>query len=106
LSDLDKRDAELFTRLCDFAWVIYNNIIPLVFDFNQEPYNKAGLYFSTLSHLETLGLIRFDSAFGFLLQKLPKKLKANYYDKELELVLPRDENNILGVGKVLLTCWL
>jgi hypothetical protein len=38
-----------------------------------------------------------------MLQKLPKKLTAHYYDRELDLVLPQEENNILAVGRVLLT---
>jgi hypothetical protein len=103
LADLDKRDAELFTRLCDFAWVIENNIVPLVFDINLDLYNRVGLYFSTLSHLETLGLIQFDNLAGFRLQHLPKKITAIYYDRPLELTLLRDADNVLVTGRVLLT---
>jgi hypothetical protein len=103
LADLDKRDAELFTRLCDFAWVIGNSIVPLVFDVQHERYNRAELYFSSLSHLETLGLIQFDNLAGFLFQKLPKKLTVFYYHSPLELTLPKDADNDLAVGKVLLT---
>lgn len=103
MADLDKRDAELFTRLCDFAWVIGSNIVPLVFDANLELYNRVGLYFNSLSHLETLGLIQFDNLAGYLLQKLPKKITVVYYDRQLELTLPSDADNVLATGRVLLT---
>jgi hypothetical protein len=103
LADLDKRDAELFTRLCGFAWVIENSIVPLVFDAQVERYNRAGLYFSSLSHLETLGLIQFDNLVGFKLTHLPKTITAFYYNKPLELTLPKDVDNDLAVGRVLLT---
>jgi Protein of unknown function (DUF2806) len=42
LSDLDKSDAELFTRLCGFGWVI-GNVVPLVFSERQEIYNNVGI---------------------------------------------------------------
>lgn len=103
LADLDKRDAELFTRLCDFAWIIGNSIVPLVFDVQLELYNRVELYFNSLSHLETLGLIQFNNLGGFQLQKLPKTLTVFYYDRPLELTLPNDAENVLAVGKVLLS---
>ena len=46
LSDLDKVDAALFTKLCGFTWFI-GNLVPLVFDVNAEIYKKTGL---TLTH--------------------------------------------------------
>jgi hypothetical protein len=103
LADLDKRDAELFTRLCDFAWVIENGIVPLVFGVQDERYNCAGIYFNSLSHLETLGLIQFNNITGFKLTRLPKKVTASYYDRPLEVILPKDSDNDLAIGTVLLT---
>ena len=44
LSDLDKRDAELFTKLCGFGWQIAN-IVPLVFNEKEEIYNQHGINF-------------------------------------------------------------
>lgn len=54
LADLDKRDAELFTRLCGFGWMI-GNVVPLVFDVQLAIYNDQGITFNSLSHLEALG---------------------------------------------------
>jgi hypothetical protein len=38
---------------------------PLVFDVLSEVYARNGINFASLAHLESLGLIRFDSLAGF-----------------------------------------
>ena len=47
VADLDKRDAELLTRLCAFGWMI-GGLTPLVFDFRADIYNRNGIAFDTL----------------------------------------------------------
>src|SRR5262249_33204038 len=42
LANLDKTDAQLFTNLCGFVWHI-NELIPLVFTTNGEPYSRKGI---------------------------------------------------------------
>lgn len=42
VSDLDKTEAELFAKLCGFGWQI-GNVVPLVFDFQAEIYNRYGI---------------------------------------------------------------
>ena len=42
LSDLDKVDAKLFSELCGFGWKI-GNVVPLVFDVQDDIYNKKGI---------------------------------------------------------------
>ena len=76
LSDLDKADAELFTKLCGFGWQI-GNVVPLVFDFQAEIYNKYGINFNTLSHLDSIGLVQFGGVAGFMKQNLPKGISNN-----------------------------
>ena len=102
LSDLDKADAELFARLCGFGWMI-RDIVPLVFDVEAEIYNKNGINFNSLSHLESIGLVQFDSISSVLRRNLPKKFAVLYYGKPLTLEMPKDVDNELGIGKVLLT---
>jgi hypothetical protein len=102
LGDLDKSDAELFTRLCGFGWVIVT-VIPLVFDADDEVYNRHGINFVTLSHLESLGLVQFDNLAGFQRMGLPKRFNVSYYGKPVELTLPKDAENVLELGKVYLT---
>lgn len=101
LSDLDKADAESFTRLCGFGWQI-GNLVPLVFDVQAEIYNRYGISFSTLSHLESIGLAQFGGVTGFIRQKLPKKFSVWYYGRTLVLELPQGADK-LKVGKVRLT---
>ena len=102
LSDLDKTEAELFTRLCGFGWQI-GNIVPLIFDVQEEIYNRRGINFNSLSHLESIGLVQFHNLAGFKLLKLPKIIGAYYYGRLLHLNLPKDGDNELDIGKVLLT---
>jgi len=101
LSDLDKSDAELFTRLCGFGWAV-REVVPLIYDEQTEIYNKQGINFVTLIHLESIGLIQFQQL-GFKFLKLPKRLGVMYYGVPVVLELPKDSDNSLDVGKVLLT---
>ena len=102
LSDFDKSDAELFTKLCGFGWMI-GNVVPLVFDVQAEIYNKHGINFNTLNHLETIGLIQFEAVAGFKRLGFPKGVAVYYYGKWIQLEMPKDANNELGIGTTLLT---
>ena len=102
LGDLDKKDAELFLALCSYGW-FFGNFTPLVFDPQANIYNDKGINFSTLSHLDSIGLIQFNSFSGFNLQNLPKKLLVSYYGQPLSLTMENEKDNKLSIGKVLLT---
>lgn len=102
LADLDKSDAELFTNLCGFGWMI-GSVAPLIFNAEDEIYNRHGIDFSNLIHLESIGLLQFSGLTGFQKTKLPKRFAVSYYGTVVELTLPQDANNMLAVGKVLLT---
>ena len=102
LSDLDKNEAELFAKLCGFVWQV-GDLVPLVFDVESEIYNRSGINFGTLSHLDSIGLINFDSLAGFQKIKLPRTFSAYYYGQPLRLDLPEKFDNELDLGHVLLT---
>ena len=102
LSGLDKGDAELFMKLCGFGWMI-GEVVPLVFDVQAEIYNKRGINFDSLSHLESIGLVQFDSIAGIIQRNLPKKVVVFYYGKPLALEMPKVNDNKLEIGKVRLT---
>ena len=102
LSDLDKNDAELFTQLCGFGWMIVN-FAPLVFNEKAEIYNRHDINFDTLIHLENIGLIQFAAPHDFTEPGLPKRFTVHYYGKRLRLDISKDPDNELDVGKVLLT---
>ena len=102
LGDLDKVDAELFVRLCGFAWVI-GNICPLVFDAKDQIYIEHGINFNSLSHLESLGLVQFNNIASFTRLQLPKSVTVFYYGRSVDLTLPTGNDNQLTLGSVLLT---
>ena len=102
LADLDKVDAELFTNLCGFVWQI-EDFVPLMFNIQGELYNRRGINFSSLAHLESLGLIKFEAIPGFVRRDLPKIVAAIYHGKPTNLTFPYEGKNMLSVGNVLLT---
>jgi hypothetical protein len=101
LSDLDKTDADLFTRACGFAWSI-GKTVPLIYDEQHEIYNKQGITFDTLSHLASIGLMNFESL-GFKFLRLPKIIPVSYYGTLRILEMPQEQDNEVSVGKLMLT---
>ena len=83
VSELDKTDAELFSNLCNFGWVIGANFMPLVFEVQAEICNKYGINFTALSDLESIGLIRFAGIAGFKFTEIPKSV--SYFGESLHL---------------------
>ena len=101
LSDLDKTDADLFTKLCGFVWVL-GDFVPLVFDDSAEIYNRYGINFDTLNHLDSIGLVQF-GAVSIVAKPLKKRFTVAYYGRSLALNMPQDTDNNLDVGKARLT---
>ena len=101
LSDLDKSDADLFTQLCGFGWMI-GDFVPLVFYVQADIYNRNGINFDTLNHLESIGLIRF-TGIGEVAREVPKRFTVSYYDQSLPLEKPEDHTLLFKMGQVLLT---
>lgn len=102
LSDLDKLDAELFTKLCMFNWQ-FNVPAPLVFDVDADIYKHHGLSFGALTHLDSIGLVQFNNITGFRRIGVGKRCVVYYFGRELQLEMPNDADNDLDIGKVLLT---
>jgi hypothetical protein len=102
VSDLGKPDAEIFTQLCGFAWSL-PELVVFIFDVKDEIYNGRGIYFESLAHLESLGLVRFDAVASFVRQTLAKNVEVSYFGRTLELTLPEPSDNSLAVGNTLLT---
>ena len=102
LADFDRTDADLFRGLCGFAWMI-GDLQPLIFDLDNAMYVEQGIDFSAITHLESIGLVRFEPLAGFQRQGLPKQFTIHYYGNPTVLTMPNDETNQLDVGKVLLS---
>lgn len=101
VSSLEKEDAHLFTELCGFGF-IFGNFTPLVFNPNDEIYNSHNINFSTLNHLDSIGLITFNPISGYARQNLPSEFTIGYFDEVINIKLKPNESKI-NIGKVLLT---
>lgn len=103
LAGLDKRDAALFQSLCRFGWIV-GTFTPLVFDGGESAvYRAAGLDFNALTHLNSIGLIQFNTVTGFVRTGLPRDFTVHYCGRPLRLTLEQEMDNRLEIGKVLLT---
>jgi hypothetical protein len=99
---LDKADAELFTQLCKFSWMV-GMPSPLVFNEQDAIYTSKGINFDALTHLQSIGLLTFSNLTGFARQKLPKQFLTIYFGKRVVIEFPGSEDNQLSIGKILLT---
>ena len=98
LSNLDKTEAELFTKLCGFVWVI-SGLTPLVFDDTAEIYNRHGINFVSLTNLDSIGLIKFGGIMDMSLRGLPKRIVIVYYGRPFTLELPKNSKINLKLGR-------
>lgn len=101
ISTMDKADAELFTKLCTFVWMIGKPTL-FISDVSHDIYEKNGITFNALKHLDSIGLISFESLSGYTRLKIPKYCTVYYYGRPTTLEFQQDENT-LPIGKVLLT---
>ena len=92
---LDKVYAELFTKADSFVWVIYQQFVFFIYDVDEIIYNKAGLNYASLSHLNKLGVINSNNVIGFALtDKLEIKL-TQYFEKLISLEFKNASENTL-----------
>ena len=105
ISDLDKADANLFTQFCGFVAQMIGSSepLPLVFDEGAKIYKKQGIDFMSLQHLDSIGLIKFAPSMGFNLEDLQKGVVFIYGGRPLGLVMEKNTNNTLRIGRTLLT---
>jgi len=102
LSSLDETDARLFTQLLTFGWLI-GDVIPLVYDVLDGIYVKRGVTFESLTHLDTIGLVKFEHVGGLKRVRLPKIVPTFYYGRPVELQFQSEADNQMSIGLVLLT---
>ncbi len=72
VKDLQKEDAELFSKLCKAVWHVPGaGFVPVVHDMDNDPFAAEGLRFVSLLHLSTLGLIEINKITGFTVKSQP-----------------------------------
>lgn len=102
VSTIDKKDAALFTNFCQFAWML-GDLCPLIYELQSEIYTAHGINFTSLKHLDSIGLISFESVSGYQREGFGKYIHAFYYGRPTLLEFPADKGNNLEIGHVLLT---
>ena len=102
ISSIDKKDAALFTKFCQFVWVL-GDVSPLIYEIDNEIYAKQGINFDILKHLNTIGLISFEALGGYARKGFAKYTHAFYYGRPTLVEFPADEKNQIATGHVLLT---
>jgi DNA-binding transcriptional regulator YhcF (GntR family) len=105
LANMRQVDAELFSKLCRYVIVMYGGRkVSLIFpDGSDGKYNKGEFTFEDLQHLESLGLIHFNSISSFRLTLSSAKTIIFSSDNKSYAITTEEEKIDLGVGDVLLT---
>ena len=104
MAELEKNEADLFTNLCNFCWKFDDSLRPLIFDETAKIYNRYGINFESLSHLDSIGLIQFNSIAGYMQKFVHRKGNVFYHNRPLHFEMPTYiEKNDTHIGKVLLT---
>ncbi len=101
LADFDKADAELFSTLCRFC-VEGVGLVPMVFESKDSIYSDIGLNFGSLQHLESLGLIQFNSFTAFNMNGMPQYFALRYAEHKVDLALKALDDGF-SIGQVLFT---
>lgn len=106
LTNFDKNDADMFSILCRFIWN-EDGPYPLVFNHNDSVYKDHGLSFEVLTHLESIGILRFSEGFlglgGYVRDDLHSNIKFDYFGRLLTISVTAEETKSLSFGHVLLT---
>lgn len=101
-SSIDKKDAALFTKFCQFVWVL-DDTTPLIYELDNDVYAKQGINFGALKHLDTIGLISFEALSGYVRTGFGKHTYAFYYGRPTLIEFPADEKNQMQIGHAILT---
>lgn len=102
VASLDKSDAELFTSFCQFCSVI-GGLTPYILEIDNAVFNDKGINFGTINHLESLGLISFNTTSGYKRLGFGKYLTIFYFGRPINIEFPKSNDNEINVGKALLT---
>jgi hypothetical protein len=103
VADLDRRDAEHFSRLCQYRWKIAGTAYPLVLDYDGIIYADNGISFDLLNHLDDIGLVTFEPAGGFLHEYAGEEFDVSYFESEFCLIFDKRGERGLTAGHVLFT---
>lgn len=101
VGELDKNDAILFSSLCSCVFKMNGKIHPIIFEANDIEYQRLGIDYEKLLHLQALGLISFNSITGYVRQGFGKRAILEYFDSKILLEFPKENKNEFQMGNVL-----
>lgn len=76
--------------------------MPLIYDTEADIYNRHDISFETVKHLDDIGLVSRGSI-GYRRTHLPKRVTIHYHSTPINIEFPKDSDNGLDIGKVLLS---
>ena len=76
--------------------------MPLILDTHDSIYHAHDITFGRLTHLNAIGFVTFSVAHHQRLH-LPKQVAVSYYGQEIGIEFPKENDNSLNLGRVLLT---
>jgi len=109
LGSMDKQDADLFTKLCGFVFHSGEGLLPVIWDVDEDIYKNNGITFSTLNHLDDIGLVKASIGLvGFALHPPSGVAPLSYFGTQVLVdgkISEIERNNVksVGVGNALLT---
>jgi Protein of unknown function (DUF2806) len=102
--DLTKQDADLFTRLCQFGWVIPGvGFVPVIHNIDAPEVAAAEMTFAALTHLTSIGLVELNPLSSYTITPLITEIAPSYYGKAYQLKSHGAEKRSFEFGHVILT---
>lgn len=103
VASMDKRDAQLFTDFCQFCWSIETRTVPFVFDISSDIFAANNIDFDDMEHMETIGLITFDTLVPYRFPNLMRSIEIKYFNSTVFIEFNKDCGNELTIGSAILT---
>jgi hypothetical protein len=90
ISHIDKKEAEIFEKICRFVWILDGRPEPVIYNFTESLYTESGITFSDVAKISDAGLIQVlsgneqfsltpDSDENMTLEYFGKKIKVNSF---------------------------
>jgi Protein of unknown function (DUF2806) len=99
---MDKADAETFTRICRFSCNTLKEA--LIFDTSHKIMEENDITWADLSHMDTIGLIKFETLAGFARVGYPERVRIDVAGEIVELLLKeKNGKRQIDTGQVMLT---
>jgi hypothetical protein len=102
--DLTKQDADLFTTLCQFGWVIPGvGFVPVIHNIDAPEVAAAKMSFAALTHLTSIGLVELTPLTSYGIATPITEIAPSYCGKAYQLKSDGAQKRRFDFGHVILT---